>query len=182
MDRTFVVLVDEKDCPVGTMEKLAAHQQGLLHRAFSVFIFNEKRELLLQKRAATKYHGGGLWTNTCCSHPQWEEDVQDSAVERLEFEMGLKCSLELSHSFIYKINVENNLIEHEYDYVFIGYSSSDPVVNLDEVEDFKWVTLASVLEDVAQNPIDYTYWFKVALPKVIDNLRKKLNESIAFGV
>jgi len=123
MERNNVVLVDENDNAIGEMEKLTAHKQGQLHRAFSVFIFNDKGELLLQQRASHKYHGAGLWTNTCCSHPQSGEDVGSSAQERLNYEMGLKCDLKFVDSFIYNEQVENNLIEHELNYVFIGYST-----------------------------------------------------------
>lgn len=167
MERNKVVLVDELDNVVGEMEKLAAHEQGLLHRAFSVFIFNDKGELLLQKRASKKYHGGGLWTNTCCSHPQMDENVLDSAVERLHFEMGLNCELNFSHAFIYNTKVENNLIEHEYDHVFVGHTNEDPIINGDEVEDFKWMNPTDIELDITSNPRLYTFWFKEALPLVM---------------
>lgn len=171
MERNKVILVDDNDVALGEMEKLEAHKQGHLHRAFSVFIFNDKGKLLLQQRANHKYHGAGLWTNTCCSHPQWDEDVLLSAAERLAYEMGLKCDLEFSHSFIYKIEVENNLIENEYDYVCIGYSDEEPKINKDEVQDYKWMDLNDILADISQNPENYTYWFKVALPMVMHNLK-----------
>lgn len=168
-----VVLVDQNDNAIGTMEKLAAHQQGLLHRAFSIFIFNDKNELLLQQRATTKYHGGGLWTNTCCSHPQWEEDVRESAIGRLYFEMGLKCELEIIYSFIYNEKVENSLIEHELDYVLVGYTNQNPVTNEDEVQNYRWVATADILNDIAKNPSNYTIWFKQAMPLLLSKLEKK---------
>ena len=171
MERNKVVLVDENDYALGEMEKLEAHKQGQLHRAFSIFIFNDKGELLLQQRANHKYHGAGLWTNTCCSHPRWQEDVRSSARDRLAFEIGLTCDLVFSHSFVYKTAVENKLIEHEYDHVFIGYSNDEPQVNRDEVQDYKWMSLDGILEDIDQNPHSYTYWFKVALPSVILKLK-----------
>lgn len=170
MERNKVILVDENDVALGEMGKLEAHKQGHLHRAFSVFIFNDKGELLLQQRANHKYHGAGLWTNTCCSHPQWNEDVRLSAAERLIVEMGMECDLSPSHSFIYKAKVENNLIENEYDYVYIGYSNEEPKINKDEVQDYKWMSLNEVLDDINQNPKKYTSWFKIALPIVMHNL------------
>lgn len=170
MDRNNVVLVDKNDNAIGVMEKLVAHEQGELHRAFSVFIFNDKGELLLQQRANHKYHGAGLWTNTCCSHPQWGEDVGASAMERLNYEMGLKCSLKLVYSFIYHAAVENNLTEHELDYVFIGFSNAQPIINSDEVRSYKWVSIKEVLKDIENIPTNYTVWFKQALPELISKI------------
>lgn len=172
MNRNNVVLVDENDNAIAEMEKLAAHEQGCLHRAFSVFIFNDKKELLLQQRANEKYHGGGLWTNTCCSHPQWEEDVNSSAMERLNYEMGMQCDLKLIYSFIYNERVENNLIEHELDYVFIGYSNQNPSLNKDEVRDYKWMNVDNILMDIKNNPSYYTVWFKKAFPELISKISK----------
>lgn len=163
-ERNEVVLVDESDNDIGVMEKIAAHVEGKLHRAFSVFIFNDKGELLLQQRALEKYHGAGLWTNTCCSHPQLNEDVKESALERLRFEMGIECEIGFEYQFIYKAQVENNLIEHELDYVFIGYSNTDPTINPNEVLQYKWETVPHILLDIARNPNHYTAWFKMALP------------------
>lgn len=165
-----VVLVDEKDNVVGELEKLEAHIKGQLHRAFSVFIFNDKKELLLQQRADTKYHGGGLWTNTCCSHPQINEDVLESAKKRLKFEMGMGCELHWKYSFIYKANVENNLIEHELDHVFIGFSNAQPIINSDEVKNYKWLPIKEVLNDIENIPTNYTVWFKQAFPELISKI------------
>lgn len=173
MDRNNVVLVDKNDNEIGIMEKLAAHEQGHLHRAFSVFIFNDQAELLLQQRANHKYHGAGLWTNTCCSHPQWGEDIGASAMERLNHEMGLKCGLKFLYSFIYKERVENNLIEHELDYVFIGYSNQNPILNRDEVQDYKWLKKDEILTDIKENPLRYTVWFKKAFPELIARIIKE---------
>ncbi|MCY1527233.1 Isopentenyl-diphosphate Delta-isomerase [compost metagenome] len=170
MERNNVVLVDENDNEIAEMEKLTAHEQGYLHRAFSVFIFNDKGELLLQQRANHKYHGAGLWTNTCCSHPQWEENVDSSAVERLNYEMGLQCDLKWIYSFIYNERVENNLIEHELDYVFIGYSNQNPVLNKDEVRDYKWMSIDEILFDIENNPSHYTVWFKQAFPQLLSKI------------
>ena len=175
MERNKVVLVDSYDNAVGEMEKLMAHQQGILHRAFSVFIFDDSQRLLLQQRADHKYHGARLWTNTCCSHPQWEEDVALSAKERLTFEMGIISELKFSHSFIYRAEVENGLIEYEYDYVFVGYSNQTPIINPSEVRDFKWMTIEEILEDVVVNSERYTYWFKVAFPMVVEDIRRAIS-------
>lgn len=172
MERNNVVRVDENDNAIAEMEKLVAHEQGCLHRAFSVFIFNDKGELLLQQRANHKYHGAGLWTNTCCSHPQWGEDVNSSAMERLNYEMGLQCDLKWIYSFIYNEQVENNLIEHELDYVFIGYSNQDPVLNKDEVQDYKWIYIDEILSDIKNNPSHYTIWFKQAFPELLSKINK----------
>ncbi|QES88311.1 isopentenyl-diphosphate Delta-isomerase [Rhizosphaericola mali] len=166
MDRNHVIIVDENDCQLGVMDKLVAHKKGILHRAFSIFIFNNSGELLLQKRAKNKYHGAGLWTNTCCSHPQMDENIMESAVERLNFEMGLHCTINFSHTFIYNSAVENNLIEHELDHVYIGYSEYNPKINEEEVQDFKWVDKDFVIKDIIQNPNSYTSWFKLSLPIV----------------
>lgn len=172
MERNNVILVDENDNAIAEMEKLLAHEQGCLHRAFSVFVFNDKGELLLQQRANHKYHGAGLWTNTCCSHPQWKEDVDSSAMERLNYEMGLQCDLNWIYSFIYNEQVENNLIEHELDYVFIGYSNQDPVLNKDEVQDYKWMYIDEILSDIKNNPSHYTVWFKQAFPELLSKINK----------
>ncbi|MDR2282943.1 MAG: isopentenyl-diphosphate Delta-isomerase [Sphingobacterium sp.] len=171
MERNKVVLVDRNDNATGEMEKILAHQQGKLHRAFSVFIFNDKGELLLQQRAKNKYHGGGLWTNTCCSHPQWEEDVRTSAIERLDYEMGLRTDLSFVFSFIYHAPVENNLTEHELDYIFIGYSNQHPVPNQEEVQDYKWMGTNTILLDIIENPSHYTVWFKSALPTLLSKIQ-----------
>ncbi len=172
-DRAKVVLVDKNDQVLAEMDKVKAHQQGLLHRAFSIFIFNSEGKLLLQQRAQSKYHGGGLWTNTCCSHPQLGENVMDSAKERLLMEMGLKCDLIFSHTFIYKVNVENDLIEHELDHVFIGFQDTHPLINKAEVQAYKWLSIEDIMEDLYQHPDKYTYWFKLAFPQVVRDLRKQ---------
>lgn len=172
MDRNKVVLVDENDCALGEMDKLEAHRKGQLHRAFSVFIFNDKNEMLIQQRADKKYHGAGLWTNACCSHPQMNENIKESASERLYFEMGLKCELRKLHSFIYEKSVENDLTEHEFDHVFIGFSNTHPKPNEDEVKAYKWVGSEWLQSDIKSNPAIYTTWFKMALPKVFDHLKE----------
>lgn len=167
MNRNKVVLVDEMDNALREMEKLEAHSKGMLHRAFSVFIFNDKGEMLLQQRAENKYHGAGLWSNACCSHPAWEDDIQASALERLAFEMGLKCDLRLLFSFIYHAAVENNLTEYEYDHVFIGKTNTQPRCNPGEVQDFRWMKIADIAGDLSRYPQRYTVWFGKIFHRVV---------------
>lgn len=166
MVNDYVILVDENDNDIGVMEKMQAHQQGLLHRAFSVFIFNDNNELLLQQRALSKYHSGGLWTNTCCSHPRPNETIKDAANRRLFEEMGLSCDLQIKTNFIYKTPFDNGLTEHELDYVLMGITNQNPQINIEEVESFKWMSVIDIKKDVITNPNDYTSWFKIALDKV----------------
>ncbi|MGI9545507.1 MAG: isopentenyl-diphosphate Delta-isomerase [Cyclobacteriaceae bacterium] len=161
-----VVLVDREDNPVGVMEKMEAHRKGRLHRAFSIFVFNSENELLLQKRALEKYHSGGLWTNTCCSHPRPQESVETAAHRRLQEEMGISCSLTFAFSFIYKAKLNADLIEHELDYVFIGHSDGKPKVNHQEVAAWKYLNWQSLTDDVYSQPRKYTEWFKLALDRV----------------
>ncbi len=166
MTKEFVILVDEQDNDIGVMEKIKAHQEGLLHRAFSVFIFNDKDELLLQQRSLSKYHSAGLWTNTCCSHPRPNETVKDAANRRLFEEMGMSCDLKIKTNFIYKTSFENGLIEHELDYVLIGATNQNPHINKEEVENYKWMSIADIKKDIISNSHQYTSWFKIALEKV----------------
>lgn len=165
MIKEFVILVDENDNDIGVMEKLQAHQEGLLHRAFSVFIFNDQEELLLQQRAISKYHSGGLWTNTCCSHPRPNETIKDAANRRLFEEMGMSCDLNIKTSFIYKTPFDNGLTEHELDYVLIGHTNQIPTINKEEVESYKWMPILDIKKDILSNPNQYTSWFKIALEK-----------------
>jgi isopentenyl-diphosphate Delta-isomerase len=158
-----VILVDEFDNAIGTMEKLEAHQKGILHRAFSVLLFNSKGEILLQKRAIGKYHSGGLWTNTCCSHPLPGESMQEATRRKLIQEMGIDLKPDFAYKFIYKTNLDDNLIEHEYDHVFIGTHDGDPIINDEEVEDWKFTDLLSLRMDIKENPEAYTYWFKLII-------------------
>jgi isopentenyl-diphosphate delta-isomerase len=158
-----VILVDETDRETGTMEKMEAHRKGVLHRAFSILLFNSKGELLLQKRSSKKYHSGGLWTNTCCSHPQPGEDIIQAANRKLKQEMGIDLYPEFAFKFIYKTSLDHQLIEHEYDYVLIGQFDGQPVINPDEVEDWKFIDMASVKREIENSPEIYTYWFKVIL-------------------
>ena len=161
-----VILVDENDNQTGTEEKIAAHEKALLHRAFSIFVFNNKGELLLQKRAGTKYHCGGLWTNTVCSHPRDGESLNHAAHRRLGEEMGFDCEVLEIFEFVYKKKFDNGLSEHEYDHVFIGKFDGQPIPNPVEVEDIKWMSINEIKEDIEKNPENYTYWFKIAIKKI----------------
>ncbi len=161
-----VILVDEQDRPTGTMEKMEVHQKAILHRAFSVFIFNDKGEILLQKRARKKYHSGGLWTNTCCSHPQPGEDTMESANKRLRKEMGFSTALKKAFTFIYKAPFDNGLTEYEYDHVFIGNFTGSINPDPDEVEDYCYQSLDELKQSLQNHPHHYTQWFKIALPKL----------------
>jgi isopentenyl-diphosphate Delta-isomerase len=139
-----VILVNEQDEPLGLMEKMEAHEKGILHRAFSVFLFNDRHQLLLQKRALTKYHSGGLWTNTCCSHPRENEEVLDAGNRRLREEMGIQSQLTNVFSFVYRAELDNNLIEHELDHVLVGTFNDTPQPNPEEVMDWKYIDLEEI--------------------------------------
>ncbi len=166
---TNVILVDEKDNSIGVMEKLEAHKNGgRLHRAFSIFVFNKKGEMLLQHRAKSKYHCGGLWTNTCCSHPSPNEDTADAVHRRLKEEMGFDCDLNEILSFIYKAKVNNELTEWEFDHVFIGNFDREIKINPEEADDFKWISTDDLKKDIKKNPEKYTPWFKIILERVLE--------------
>jgi len=165
-----VILVDENDQPLGLMEKMEAHIKGEMHRAFSVFIFNEKGEMMLQQRALTKYHSPGLWTNTCCSHPRMGEETSEAAHRRMIEEMGFDCNFEEVFTFTYKSDVGQGLIEHEFDHVFIGRSDKTPKINPEEVNDWKFMSIDKIIEDIKRFPESYTVWFKIAFKE----LQKKL--------
>lgn len=159
----FVILVDSNDNEIGSMEKMKTHEQKLLHRAFSVLIFNDKNELLLQQRAIDKYHSGGLWTNTCCSHPRPGESVEDAAKRRLQEEMGFECELKKVFDFIYKADFENGLTEHEFDHVLTGRFSGEPVINKAEVENWKYISIDDLNQNMQDHPEEYTPWFKILM-------------------
>ncbi|MGZ3882828.1 MAG: isopentenyl-diphosphate Delta-isomerase [Bacteroidia bacterium] len=161
-----VILVNEKDEATGTMEKMEAHEKGLLHRAFSVFIFNSKGEMLLQRRAAGKYHSAGLWTNTCCSHPRPGEDTRDAAQRRLKEEMGLFIELNFLSVFTYKTEFGNGLTEHEVDHVYIGKTDADPSPNPAEVDSFCWKLTEDIKEELRTDPEKFTSWFRIAMEKL----------------
>jgi isopentenyl-diphosphate delta-isomerase len=161
-----VILVDEKDNAIGRMEKLKAHEEGLLHRAFSIFLFNDYEELLLQKRSNSKYHSGGLWTNTCCSHPKPDEILKEGAITRLKEEMGIETNITFGFSFLYKAAFDNGLTEHEFDHVFVGTYNGNPEINPAEVSDWKYASIETIQDEISSNPGSYTEWFKLALPKL----------------
>lgn len=167
-----VVLLNKDDLAIGKDEKIAAHKKGLLHRAFSIFVFNSKNELMLQKRAKTKYHSGGLWTNTCCSHPSPGEETELAAHRRLQEEMGFDCSLEEVFVFSYKAQL-GDLIENEIDHVFVGAFNSSPKINPEEAEDWRWIAADDLNLEIKKFPDDFTYWLKVAWPKVESYLETK---------
>lgn len=161
-----VILVDENDKEIGSEEKIEAHKTGKLHRAFSIFVFNSKGEMLLQQRALHKYHSGGLWANACCSHPRLGETLEEAVHRRLKEEMGFDCELKEIFSFIYKAKV-GTLTEHELDHVFIGKYDGDVHPDPGEVGGYRWVTIESLRKDVQTHPELYTEWFKIALEKTL---------------
>lgn len=169
----MVILVNEKNEPIGLMEKIEAHEKALLHRAFSVFIINDKKEIMLQQRAAHKYHSPLLWTNTCCSHQRENETNIQAGKRRMKEEMGMDVELKEAFSFIYKAPFDNGLTEHEYDHVMIGYSNEEPVINPDEVADWKWVDTQSLRVDIKKNPENYTEWFKIIFDKFYQKLQSE---------
>ncbi|WP_339887787.1 isopentenyl-diphosphate Delta-isomerase [uncultured Flavobacterium sp.] len=160
-----VILVDINDKPIGLMNKMAAHEQALLHRAFSVFILNDKNEVMLQQRASHKYHSPLLWTNTCCSHQREGESNIQAGKRRLEEEMGFTTELKELFHFIYKAPFDNGLTEHELDHVMIGYSNDEPKINPDEVESWKWMKIEDIKNDMEIHPEIYTVWFKIIFDK-----------------
>jgi isopentenyl-diphosphate delta-isomerase len=168
----FVVLVDEQDNELGLMEKMQAHVEGKLHRAVSVFIFNSKKQLLLQKRADGKYHSPGLWTNTCCSHPREGESVKHAAIRRLNEEMQLSCPLKLAFTFVYNARLDNGLTEYEYDHVFTGIADGLPKPDPNEVAEWRYITVDKLDAELKANPAQYTEWFKICYDKYFFELFK----------
>jgi isopentenyl-diphosphate delta-isomerase len=167
-----VILVNEKDQKLGTMPKIEAHEKGVLHRAFSVFIINNKQELLLQQRAFSKYHSPGLWTNTCCSHQREGETSIDAGRRRLKEEMGIDVSIKYLFSFIYKTEFDNGLTEHELDHVMVGSFEKSPEINALEVSSWKWESLDFLEVDLKFNPEKYTIWFKIIFERFYENIKK----------
>jgi isopentenyl-diphosphate Delta-isomerase len=161
MKEEQVILVNEKDEPIGLMNKMEAHEKAILHRAFSVFILNDNNEVMLQQRAQHKYHSPLLWTNTCCSHQRAGETNIQAGKRRLFEEMGFEVELKELFHFIYKAPFDNGLTEHELDHVMIGYSNNEPAINPEEVASWKWMKIEAIKEDMIQNPADYTVWFKI---------------------
>jgi len=161
MEEEKVILVNEFDEQIGLMPKLEAHEKAILHRAFSVFVLNNKNEVMLQQRAHQKYHSPLLWTNTCCSHQREGETNIQAGNRRLHEEMGFNTELKELFHFIYKAPFDNGLTEHELDHVMIGYYDGEPVINPEEVEDWKWMKIEDIQSDMLLNPDSYTVWFKI---------------------
>jgi isopentenyl-diphosphate Delta-isomerase len=161
-----VILVDRNDAPIGVREKQAAHVTGALHRAFSVFVFDDAGRMLLQRRASDKYHSGGLWSNTCCSHPRPGEATAAAARRRLLEEMGFLCPLETAFAFTYHADVGGGLIEHEYDHVFIGHFDGEPEPDPAEVGGWRWVGLDALVAELQEQPDRFTHWFRIAFDEL----------------
>ena len=172
MKKENVVLVDRNDNPIGLMPKLEAHEKGVLHRAFSVFILNQKGQLMLQRRAQDKYHSPGLWTNTCCSHPRESESNIEAGVRRLKEEMGFTTPLKPMFSFIYKSKFDNGLTEHEFDHVLLGYYDKQPFINTIEVSEWKWMSLDKIIIEIKNKPEEFTVWFKIIFEKFYNHIYK----------
>ncbi len=175
MKEENVILVNEADEPIGLMPKMEAHQKAVLHRAFSVFIMNDKGETMLQQRAGDKYHSPLLWTNTCCSHQREGESNIEAGKRRLQEEMGFSTELKELFSFIYKAPFDNGLTEHELDHVMIGVYNESPSINPSEVADWKWMGLEDIKQDILDHPANYTAWFKIIFEKFYDHLTLKPN-------
>jgi isopentenyl-diphosphate Delta-isomerase len=179
MDFTEVILVNEKDEVLGKEEKIKAHKEGLLHRAFSIFIFNSNGDMLLQQRALNKYHSGGLWTNACCSHPMPDELTTDAAIRRLQEEMGFTTSITKQFDFVYKANFDNGLIEHEFDHVFTGTYEGCITYNEQEVMAYRYINMHELEASIKASPAEYTAWFIIAFPKVLHWWVNEFNAKVA---
>ena len=172
-----LILVDSLDRPIGIMEKMEAHRKGgTLHRAFSAFVFNKNNDLLLQRRALTKYHSGGLWTNTCCSHPRPGENTLDAGKRRMEEELGVVCNLEEAFTFTYKAPLDNELTEYELDHVLIGRFDGDLYLNHEEVDSIKWIPMSEIRILINEHPDDFTVWFKIAFEQVENHINNMLDK------
>lgn len=171
MENSNVILVDENDQELGSCEKMEAHQNGWLHRAFSIFIFNQKGEMLLQQRALEKYHSPGLWTNACCSHPAPGENLEKAAGRRLVEELGFRTDLEKVFDFVYKAAFENGLSEYEFDHVLTGEYDGPIHFNTVEVMDICWKDPRVVEQELEADPSKFTAWFKIAFPKMISECK-----------
>ncbi len=159
----MITLVDRQDREIGAEEKMKAHREGKLHRAFSIFVFNQHGEMLLQKRSSDKYHSRSLWTNTCCSHPRPGEATEQAASRRLQEEMGFVCRMQKAFHFIYRADLEDDLIEHEFDHVFIGQYGGVVAPDPKEVADYRWIKSAHLQKELKAAPQEFTVWFKIAL-------------------
>jgi isopentenyl-diphosphate delta-isomerase len=173
-DKPKVILVNEKDEWIGTMDKIDAHRFGALHRAFSIFIVNDKGELLLQQRASNKYHSAGLWSNACCSHPAPGESTLAAAHRRLQEEMGFTCELKKLFSFRYKSDVGNQLIENEYDHIYLGNHNGDININTDEAKDYAFIPTKQVRQMLIESPEIFTSWFKLVMPKFLEHMTQQV--------
>ena len=171
MTEEMLILVNEDDQETGSMEKMKVHELGLLHRAFSLFVFNSKGELLLQQRADSKYHSPGLWTNTCCSHPRHGENLDAAIRRRITEEMGMDCEFRFAFSFIYRVQLDD-LIEHEFDHVYFAKSDQVPNPNPGEVKAWKYMDPAKLQESISSHPESYTMWLKICYPQVIKLLQE----------
>jgi len=176
MNDQHVILVDEKDNVTGTIGKMEAHTKGILHRAFSIFIFNSKNEMLLQQRAFSKYHSAGLWSNACCSHPYPGEDTKAAARRRLQEELGFTTNIQKIFDFIYTTSFDNGLIENEFDHVFIGERDGDIKINPDEVHDYAFVSMRVLKQELQQDPEKFTAWFHLAFPRIENWWAQNLNK------
>lgn len=173
IEKEFVVLVDANDNDIGTMEKMEAHEKAVLHRAFSIFIFNTKGEMLIHQRAFSKYHTPGLWTNACCSHPRLGETLQQATSRRLREEMGMEADIQKIFDFVYKADVGQGLIEHEFDHVFVGTTDVLPNINREEVETYSYIKMDDLRNDINLHPEKYTVWFKIAFDRVEEYFQNK---------
>jgi isopentenyl-diphosphate Delta-isomerase len=178
MPDEYVVLVNEQDQVLGQLEKIEAHELGLLHRAFSVVLFNDRGELLLQQRAAHKYHSPLLWTNTCCSHQRPNETTLMAAERRLKEEMGMSAPMQTAFKFQYKATLDQGLTEHELDHVLFGYTNQDPNINPEEVAAFRWISMAQLLQELQSKRDSFTIWFQILLDQHLEKITKAANESM----
>ena len=166
-----IILVDTQDNELGAIEKLQAHKKPLLHRAFSVFLYNDKKQILIQQRALNKYHSGGLWANSCCSHPRYGISFSESVINRVKFELGIDIvKFKEIFSFTYLTKFEDGLFEYEFDHVLVSKYNGDINFNQDEIKDAKWIDLSDLKKDLLLNPTHYASWFLICAPKVIDYL------------
>ena len=170
--KSGLIIIDQDDRAIGTMDKLAAHKGGILHRAFSVFVFNSHGQLLLQQRAFNKYHSGGKWTNTCCSHPRPGEHTDEAAHRRLFEEMGMECELTYQFKFTYRTEVDNGLIEHECDHVFFATSDALPTPHPAEAAGYKYMSMASLASELQNNPAQYSAWLQICFERVMEQYRQ----------